>query len=344
MELFEAPGDFGGVLTSGATMANFTGLAAARRGSPSRTGSTSTSKASPGCRPRPFYSGYVHPSAAQAVGMLGIGRARVRRLPPTHGRRLYLATGRGAGGAGGRAGDRLANAGEVNAGECDPIEEMVASPRTTARGCTSTERSASSRRSIAPGSWTAGVELADSVTADRQSGSTSHDCGFAFVRDPQRLQGASTSAAPTYRSPAMRPSFADFRRPLAGPVPWRSGRPSRLTVARATARWSTATSGRPALASQVDAAPDFELLAPVQLNVVCFRYRPRDVAEADLDELNRRLGAAVLADGRVFFGTTVYGGIVAFRPAISNWRTTETDVDLIVPVARELGESLAVSR
>ena len=62
------------------------------------------------------------------------------------------------------------------------------------------------------------------------------------------------------------------------------------------------------------------------------------------DDLNRRLGAAILEDGRVFFGTTVYRDVVAFRPAIANWRTTEVDVDLIVPVARELGESLAASR
>ena len=96
--------------------------------------------------------------------------------------------------------------------------------------------------------------------------------------------------------------------------------------------------------AEIEASADFELLAPVQLNVVCFRYRPRGVAEAELDELNRRLGAAILDDGRVFYGTTVYAGSVAFRPAISNWRTTEPDVDLIVPVARELGESLAMSR
>jgi hypothetical protein len=45
----------------------------------------------------------------------------------------------------------------------------------------------------------------------------------------------------------------------------------------------------------------------------------------------------ILADGRVYFGTTLYGGRVAFRPAISNWRTTAEDVDLIVAVTRELG-------
>jgi glutamate/tyrosine decarboxylase-like PLP-dependent enzyme len=92
---------------------------------------------------------------------------------------------------------------------------------------------------------------------------------------------------------------------------------------------------------QVDADPDLELLAPVKLNVVCFRYRPRGAPEELLDDLNRRLGAAVLADGRVYFGTTVYGGRVAFRPAISNWRTTEADVDLIVPTATELGGRLS---
>src|SRR5438132_597869 len=76
------------------------------------------------------------------------------------------------------------------------------------------------------------------------------------------------------------------------------------------------------------------------LNVVCFRFRPPGLPEAELDELNRRLGAMVLDDGRVYFGTTEYAGKVAFRPAIVNWRTTEKDVDLIVEVVRELGAKL----
>ncbi|HEV2217781.1 MAG TPA: aspartate aminotransferase family protein, partial [Candidatus Dormibacteraeota bacterium] len=63
-------------------------------------------------------------------------------------------------------------------------------------------------------------------------------------------------------------------------------------------------------------------------------------ADADLDALNRRLGQRVLEDGRVYFGTTVYAGKVAFRPAISNWRTREEDVDLILPVSRELAAGL----
>jgi glutamate/tyrosine decarboxylase-like PLP-dependent enzyme len=91
------------------------------------------------------------------------------------------------------------------------------------------------------------------------------------------------------------------------------------------------------VAGQVDAAPDLERLADVSLNVICFRYRPPGVPEAQLDDINRRVGELVLEDGRVYFGTTVYRGKVCFRPAIVNWRTREQDVDLIVSTVRELG-------
>jgi len=95
------------------------------------------------------------------------------------------------------------------------------------------------------------------------------------------------------------------------------------------------------VAARVDAADDLERLAEVKLNVVCFRYRPAGAAEDRLDEINRRLGEAVLADGRVYVGTTTYGGRVSFRPAILNYRSTEADVDLLVDVIRELGASVA---
>ncbi len=49
----------------------------------------------------------------------------------------------------------------------------------------------------------------------------------------------------------------------------------------------------------------------------------------------------MLADGRVFVGTTLYGGRVAFRPAIVNWRTRAEDVDALVDVIRELGAKLS---
>ena len=91
------------------------------------------------------------------------------------------------------------------------------------------------------------------------------------------------------------------------------------------------------LAARVDAAPDLERLADVPLNIVCFRYRPPDVDEGRLDALNQAIGEAAIQDGRVFFGTTVYDGKVAFRPAPVNWRNRPEDVETIVEVVREVG-------
>ena len=76
------------------------------------------------------------------------------------------------------------------------------------------------------------------------------------------------------------------------------------------------------------------------LNIVCFRYRPPGVPDGGLDELNARLGEEVLADGRVYVGTTRYAEKTAFRPAIVNWRTQEADVDLLLEVLHELGTQL----
>jgi glutamate/tyrosine decarboxylase-like PLP-dependent enzyme len=90
------------------------------------------------------------------------------------------------------------------------------------------------------------------------------------------------------------------------------------------------------LSERIDAAPQLERLAPVQINIVCFRVRPDSVPEGELDDMNRELGEALLRDGRVFAGTTIYEGRVAFRPAIVNWQTTEEDVDLLVDVILEL--------
>ena len=95
------------------------------------------------------------------------------------------------------------------------------------------------------------------------------------------------------------------------------------------------------MAELVDAAPDLERLADVPLCIVCLRYRPPGLDdEARLNSLNQRLGEELLADGRVYAGTTVYGGRVALRPAMTNWRTSERDVDFFIDVVRELGGQL----
>ena len=77
-----------------------------------------------------------------------------------------------------------------------------------------------------------------------------------------------------------------------------------------------------------------------QLNIVAFRYNPGGLSDQALNELNERLGDAVLADGRFLVGTSKIGADTIFRPAFSNWRTRREDVDELADVVLELGACL----
>ena len=343
-ELFELPTEFGGVLVTGATMANFTGLAAARGWWAERSGIDVDEQGVSGIEPPVILSsGYIHASAMQAIGMLGLGRANVRRLARDGVGRLDLeALERELASAGGGA-IVIANAGEVNAGDFDPQSEMADLAERHAAWL-HVDGAFGLFARLAPESrpLTEGVERANSVTVDGHKWlNVPYDCGFAFVRDPVRLARALNVGAPYLPSP-------DDPRPNPGFLT-----PENSRRARSLAVWATLRAyGRSGyremverhlalarrLAERVDRTPELERLAPVPLNIVCFRARPPGVPEDGLDELNSSLGEALLRDGRVFAGTTSYDGKVALRPAIVNWQTTERDVDLLVDVLLELME------
>ncbi len=83
-----------------------------------------------------------------------------------------------------------------------------------------------------------------------------------------------------------------------------------------------------ALASWIDAHPDFERLAPTPFSVVCFRWRPNDrpLSDAELDAANERIIDAVNASGDIFISHTRLRGRLTIRVAIGHLRTTETHV------------------
>jgi glutamate/tyrosine decarboxylase-like PLP-dependent enzyme len=346
-QLFRLPEGFGGVLVTGGTMANFTCLAAARDWCAAQQGGSAADDGLAGAPQIPVLtSGYVHASAVKSVALLGIGRRNVRRLTRDARGRLDLqALEAELERLEGRPAIVIANAGEVNAGDFDPIEEMAELAETHGAwlhvdGAFGLFARVSPR--TAP--LAAGAERASSVSSDGHKWlNVPHDCGFSFVREDRWRRDSFAESA-------------DYLPPLDSPTPTLAYRtPEGSRRARALVVWATlrayGAEGYRAmverhldlaqrLADRIDAEPDFERLADVPLNIVCFRWQPRDVPEAELDELNRRLGDALLEDGRVFAGTTLFEGKVAFRPAIVNWLTREEDVDLLVDVLIELGRTL----
>jgi glutamate/tyrosine decarboxylase-like PLP-dependent enzyme len=345
--LFGLPPTWGGVLTTGATMANFTALACARRWWALRHDVDIDEVGAAGLPPMPvFGSGYVHASDVKALAMLGLGRSSVHKLARDPVGRLDLdALDRELAALGGAPAVLIASAGEVNAGDFDPIDAMADLAERHGAwlhvdGAFGLFAAVSDRTRH----LVAGVERADSAIADGHKWlNVPYESGFAFVRDPSLL-------------PAIFGSGAAYLPGLDDPRPnWGYLGPEMSRRARAFPVWATLRAyGRQGyraiverhldlaqrMAARVDAAPDLERLADVPLNIVCFRYRPEGVSEDRLDDLNRRLGAAVIEDGRVAFGTTSHGGVVALRPAITNWRIREQDVDLAVDVTRELGARL----
>ncbi len=347
-DLFGLPREWGGVLTSGATMANFVALACARRWCGLQREVDVDEVGLAGLPPvHVFGSGYVHPSDAKALGMLGIGRAQVHKLARDPVGRLDLeALEEALGGLDGAPAIVIGSAGEVNAGDFDPISAMAdLADRHGAwlhvDGAFGLFASLSDRtRHLVEG-----VERAHSVIADGHKWlNVPYDCGFAFVRD-RSLQ------------PSVFGEGAAYLPALDDPKPnWGYLGPEMSRRCRAFAVWATlrayGRSGHRAvvensldlaqhLAARVDEAPDLERLADVPLNIVCFRARPPGFPEDKLDDLNGRVAAGVIEDGRVFFGSTVYDGKVAFRPAPVNWRNRPQDVELIAEVVQELAGKLA---
>jgi glutamate/tyrosine decarboxylase-like PLP-dependent enzyme len=347
-DLFHLPSDWGGVLVTGATMANFTCLGAARHWWADRQGVDAEASGLAGLPAVPVLSsGIIHTSALKALAMLGLGRDTVQRFELDGTGRLDLVGMEQALRAlDGAPAILIGNAGDVNTGAFDPIDALAdLAARYGAWLHVDGAFGLFARVSPVTASHAAGIDRANSVGADGHKWlNVPYDCGFAFVRDRTLL--ARTFAATAAYLPGL-----DDERPNYGYLG-----PEMSRRSRALPVWATlAAYGRAGyrqmverhhalalrLAAAVDAAPDLERLADVPLDIVCFRYRPPDADPDSLDELNARLGADVLDDGRIYVGTTRYDGKTCFRPAIVNWMTTESDVDLIVTVIRELGARLA---
>jgi glutamate/tyrosine decarboxylase-like PLP-dependent enzyme len=347
-ELFELPAGWSGVMTTGATMANFVGLAAARQWWGERHGVDVAEDGFGRLPPLPvFSSGHIHASAIKCLAMLGIGRSALRTFSrDATGRLDEAALETALQELDGAPAVIVANAGEVNSGAFDPIGRLAGLAERYGAWL-HVDGAFGLFARVAPRSrhLTEGVERADSVTVDGHKWlNVPYDCGFSFVRDRSPMARAFAYSA------AYLPDAEDGGPSPAWPNLGAMG-PESSRRARSLAVWATLRAyGRAGyralvehnlelaqrMAALVDAAPELERLAEVPLNIVCFRYNPGGLAEEELNRLNDRLGEAILEDGRYYAGTTRYGQKVALRPAIVNWCTAEREIDQFIALVRQL--------
>lgn len=346
-QMFGLPQAWQGVMTTGATMANFVCLAAARQWYGEQLGVDVAEDGLGNLSPlRVFSSGIIHPSDVKALSMLGMGRSSVKKHVANEKSEFDLLALEGSLKELNSAPSIIiAVAGEPNAGMFDPISNL-ADLAAEYNAWLHVDGAFGLFAALSPkhAGLVQGVDRAQSVAVDGHKWlNVPYDCGFAFVGDGH-LMGKSFAHSAEYL-----PDPTDPEPVLGSLAPEMSRRARSLTV------WATLKAyGRQGIQKMVEQnlslaqylsllvedLPDLELLAEVPLNVVCFRFNPGNLSEERLNQVNRQLGAALLEDGRVFVGTTTYRGKIALRPAIVNWRTRREDIDILIEAVRELGASI----
>lgn len=318
LEAIDLPRDCAAGFVTGATMANFTCLAAARQVVLKKAGWDVEADGLFGAPPITVVVGEeVHVSVLKALGLLGLGRNRVIRVP--------------ADGQGRMRADRFPQisgpaivclqAGNVNSGAFDPIAELLPIARRAGAwlhvdGAFGLWAGATpARRHLI-----AGIEQADSWATDLHKWlNVPYDNGLAIVRDGAALKRAMAVTA-AYLSETGDRKPSDYT-------------PELSRRARGVDAWAALKSlGRSGLAEMIERCcrhaerfaaglrtAGFEVLNDVVLNQVLVSFGH--------PEKTHRAIAALQADGTCFCGGTEWQGRTAMRISVSSWATTEVDVD-----------------
>lgn len=319
LELFDLPATCGGGFVTGATVANFTALAAARHAVLRRAGWNVEADGLFGAPPITVIVGEeAHPTLFKSLGLLGLGRSRVTRVPVD--------------GQGRMRADALpaisgptiicAQAGNVNTGASDPLADICAHGHA-AGAWVHVDGAFGLWAAAVPemAHLTAGLADADSWATDFHKWlNVPYDSGLALSRDADALRAAMAITAeylPT-DSPIRNPS--DFTPELSrrgrGVEVWAALRSLGTEGVREMIRRNCRYARR--FAEGLDAA-GYEILNEVALNQVL-------VAFGDAGTTARVI-AAIQADGTCWAGPTVWQGRAAMRISVSSWATTEEDVE-----------------
>ncbi len=317
-ELLLLPEGTGGAVVTGATMANFCALAAARHALLARQDWNVEADGLFGAPPITVVVGNeAHASLLKALSMLGMGKDRVVRVPVDAQGRMRA--------------DALPHldghtilclqAGNVNTGAFDPAGAICPEAR---------EAGAWIHVDGAFGLWAAtspvyrhlthGFELADSWATDAHKWpNIGYDCGIALVRNPEELRAAMGVKA-SYLAPGAHREPMDFN-------------PELSRRARGVELWAGLRSlGRAGMASIVDRTSaharrfaeglrnaGYKVLNEVSINQVLVSFGTADNTLRTIERIQ--------ADGTCWCGSTIWQGQTAMRISVSSWATTENDVE-----------------
>lgn len=345
-QLFGFPETASGLFVTGTSMANLIGVLVARTAAlgPAvrRRGVAASGK-----RLIAYASAAAHGCISQAMDLSGLGSTALHLVPTDDQHRIELAALENTIAADRRKGFTpflvVGNAGTVDTGAIDDLGALATLAKRE-KLWLHIDGAYGALAMLAPdlAPSLAGLERADSVAFDfHKWGQVPYDAGFILVRD-------GTLHRDTFAAPAA--YLRRETRGLAAGSPWPCDfGPDLSRGFRALKTWFTLkVHGTEALgamisrscalartlAARIEQSPELELLAPVSLNIVCFRYR-----SVDSDAVNAGIVADLQESGIVAPSTTAVGGRLAIRAAIVNHRTGADDIDALIAATLACGRA-----
>ncbi len=343
-EMLGYPAEAAGLFTSGGSMANFAALAAAR----SARAGVDVVRDGVAAAGRPmcvYVSEEGHFSVAKAAGMLGIGEANVRSVRTDARLRIDLSDLERRIAADTAAGRLpfcvVANAGTTASGAFDPIREIAEVARRHHLWL-HVDAAYGGFAALAPSARPlfAGIEAADSVVLDPHKWLyLPVGCGCVLYRDPATARAAFGHDADYTRPLGLEHdeafAFWDYGPELSRP--FRALDVWLLIKFAGAAALGQAIERNIACAKHlerlVDQSGDFEMLAPVELSVFCFRHKPKGFA-GDLNRWNERILLELQRSGGSYLSNAMVRGCFALRGCVLNYRTTERDMEILLEDVR----------